>query len=109
MRQALIFVSRAKPNFGSQQLRLFFPSDFSKAAMDDLDALLDLEGAAFGDDDEGVFEDDDVGGGGPSTKAGEEDGRRETVKAIGDARRRRPNDKNSSSSLNSRNSHSLSC
>ena len=37
--------------------------------MDDLDALLDLEGAAFGDDDQGVFEEDDIGGG-PSVKAG---------------------------------------
>ena len=40
--------------------------------MDDLDALLDLEGAAFGDgDDEGIFEEDDVGGG-PSNRAGKE-------------------------------------
>lgn len=41
--------------------------------MDDLDSLLDLEGAAFGDEDEGVFEDDDVGVG-PSIKAGKEGG-----------------------------------
>ena len=55
--------------------------------MDDLDALLDLEGAAFGDDDEGVFEDGDVCGG-PSIKAGKE-GEKETRKAVGGARCRR--------------------
>ena len=88
----------------------FFLPTF-QSCMDDLDALLDLEGAAFGDDDDdGVFEDDDVGGGGPSTKAGEEDEKRETVKEIGDARRRRPNDKNSILSLSILTSfHSLSC
>ena len=43
--------------------------------MDDLDALLDLEGAAFDDDDEGVFEDDDMGC--PSKPCEKREGERE--------------------------------
>lgn len=38
--------------------------------MDDLDALLELEGAAF-EEDKGVFEDDDVGPGKPGEEEGE--------------------------------------
>jgi len=82
-------LSRGESKPGSQQLSFFF---YFFIKMDDLDALLDLEGAAFGDDDEGVFDDDDVGVGGPSIKAGKErrgSEKRDSGKYSPDCRRRR--------------------
>ena len=49
--------------------------------MDDLDALLDLEGAAF-DDDDGVFDDDDNVGAGPK-QGKKRERRRETKREKG--------------------------